>query len=148
MVHNGNCQNEIADAQGADATRWAGTVSEIPPVTTTLGDIETRLPEIQARVAANLHVVADDPWVEQAVDAAVVYVIDYTARNDVGLPDDNLTAAGLVLFGTRIYLDAFSPGGAQVAVADPTFEPIFQPEHLFKHVRHYFMRLTSQWGVA
>ena len=113
-----------------------------------VGPIETRLSEIAARVAANIHSATPDVWVIRAVDAAVVYVIEWTNRTDVGLPDDALTISGLVGFAERIYLDAFSPNGAQVAVADAGFAPVFQPEHLYKHWSHYFDHLQVAWGVA
>jgi len=124
-------------------------MSEIPPAVIVYGPIETRLTEIADRVATNVHSsTEEDVWVENAVDAALVYVINDTGRADVGLPDDALTATGLIVFAERIYLDAFSPNGAQVAVADAGFAPIFQPEHLYKHVRHYFRRLQISWGVG
>jgi len=114
-----------------------------------VGPIETRLSEIAARVATNVHSsIEEDVWVENAVDAAVLYVINDTGRADLGLPDDALTVTGLTVFAERIYLDAFSPNGAQVAVADAGFAPIFQPEHLYKHVRHYFRHLTMEFGVG
>ena len=113
-----------------------------------VGPIAARIPEIAARVATNVHAATADAWIERAVDAAIAYVIEWTNRADVGLPDDALTVTGLVGFAERIYLDAFSPNGAQVAVADAGFAPVFQPEHLFKHWRHYFLRLYPSWGVA
>lgn len=120
---------------------------EIPP-TTVLGPIESRLPDIVGRVAANVNGDASDEWVVSAVDAAVGYVIDYTNRNTIGLPDDALTVNGLVGFATRIYLDAWNPNGSNVAIGDPTFEPIYQPEVLDKHWRHYWRRLYVGWGIA
>lgn len=121
--------------------------TQIPPATV-LGDIEQQLPLVVQRVAANLHVDESDQWVIGAVDAAVAYVIDYTNRNAIGLPGDALTMNGLVGFATRIYQDGFAPQQVNVAVGDPVFEPIFTPEHLFKHWRHYFLRLYVKWGVA
>jgi len=124
-------------------------MSDIPPAVIEVGPVATRLTEIAARVATNVHSsIEEDVWVEEAVDAAVLYVINDTGRSDVGLPDDALTVTGLTVFAERIYLDAFSPNGAQVAVADASFAPIFQPEHLYKHVRHYFRRLQVSWGVG
>lgn len=124
----------------------------VPPVVDTLGAIEAKLPDIAARVAENLHITSEsedvDVWVASAVDAAVGYVIGATNRSSVGLPDDALTVNGLVGFSTRIYQDGFSPNGVQLAIVDPTFEPIFQPEHLYKHWRHYFARLQMRWGIA
>ena len=119
----------------------------IPP-TTVLGPIEAVLPTIVARVESNLHATTGDVWVTSAVDSAVEYVIDYTNRNDVGLPDDALTQNGIVGFATRIYQDAFMPLGQALAMGDPAFTPEFAPEHLFKHWRHYFLRLYPKWGVA
>jgi len=106
------------------------------------------MPELVERVRANLNAAADDEQVSEAVNAAVLYVIDYSGRNDIGLPDDALTQNGIVGYATRIYQDAFSPSGAQVAIGDPLFTPMFAPEHLFKHWRHYFLRLYVAWGVA
>jgi hypothetical protein len=123
-------------------------VAEIPPDVLVIGPIAARVDEIAERVRENLHADPLDAWVETAVDAALVYVIDQTNRADVGLPDDELTVHGLVGFASRIYLDAFSPGGAQVAVGDTSFAPIFNPEHLFKHWRHYFLRLYPSWGIG
>lgn len=125
-------------------------MSEIPtiPPLTTFGPVEDRIPEIVARVAQNLHVTLPDDWVEQAVDSAVIFVIDRTNRNEIGLPADSLTVSGLVGFSTRIHQDAFSPNGAQVAVGDGSFEPTFLPENLWKHWRHYFTRLNPAWGVG
>jgi len=127
-----------------------GVSSDLPviPPDSIIGPIEVRLQEIVNRVAENLHGEVTDPWITSAVDAAIVFVLDQTNRNSVGLPSDPLTVNGLVGFATRIYLDAFSPNGSQVAIADPTFEPIFQPENLWKHWRHYFKRLYPRWGVA
>lgn len=123
----------------------------IPPEIVT-GPIETKRPAIIGRVSANVHVAYDvdapDEWVSSAVDAAIVYVIRQTNRQAVGLPDDALTTNGLIGFATRIFLDGFSANGAQVAIGDPSFEPIFQPEHLFKHWRHYFTQLYPRWGIA
>lgn len=119
----------------------------IPP-STVLGPIEAKLPDLVARVASNLHADAADEWVMSAVDAAVAYVIDYSNRNEIGLPDDALTMNGLVGFATRIYQDGFSPNGVNVAIGDPMFTPTFSPEHLFKHWRHYFLRLYPKWGIA
>jgi hypothetical protein len=126
-------------------TSVSNGVPVIPP-DSILGPIEERLPAIMLRVATILH--TEDPEIETAVLAAVIFVIDQTNRNTVGLPDDALTIEGLVGFSTRIYLDAYSPNGSQVAIADPTFEPIFQPENLWKHWRHYFRRLYPRWGIA
>jgi hypothetical protein len=120
---------------------------QIPP-DSILGPIEARIPDIVARVAQNLNAAPEDEWVQTAVESAIIYVTDYTNRNALGLPNDSLTVSGLVVFGTRIHQDAFAPNGAQVAVGDSSFEPIFQPEHLYKHVRHYFNRLDVTWGVA
>ena len=124
----------------------------IPPVTV-LGPIEAKRDELIDRVRENLHVIAgtvEDPelWVPSAVDSAIGYVIDYSNRNSVGLPDDALTCNGIVGFATRIYQDAFAPRGVQLAISDAIFEPVFTPEHLFKHWRHYFLRLYVRWGVA
>lgn len=113
-----------------------------------VGPISTLLSTVVGRVADNLHGDPADTWIISAVDAAVEYVTVWTNRETLGLPDDPLTVNGLVGFATRIYLDAFTPGGAQVAVVDPSFVPIYQPEHLFKHWRHYFNRLDVAWGVA
>jgi len=114
-----------------------------------VGEIETRVPEIVDRVAVNVHSsTEEDAWIENAVDAAVLYVIEWTGRGEVGLPDDALAVTGLVGFAERLYLDAFSPNGAQVAVADASFAPVFQPEHLFKHWRHYFLHLQVSWGIG
>jgi len=113
-----------------------------------VGPIAARIPEIAARVATNVHAATVDDWIQRAVDAAIAYVIEWTNRADVGLPDDALTVTGLVGFSERIYLDSFSPNGAQVAVADADFSPIFQPEHLAKHWRHYWQHLDVAWGVA
>ena len=123
-------------------------MTDIPPAVIEVGPIATRIPEIAARVATNVHAATTDAWIENAVDAAVLYVISWTGRAAVGLPDDALTVAGLVGFAERIYLDAYSPNGAQVAVADASFAPMFQPEHLFKHWSHYFQRLEIAWGIA
>lgn len=121
----------------------------IPPVDPEVGDIGDRLEEIVARVMENLGAEGqDDTWYLSAVNAALLYVIEHENRYTVGLPDDEITVNGLVGFATRIYLDAFSPGGAQVAIGDPSFTPIFQPEHLYKHWRHYFARLRGAWGIA
>ena len=120
---------------------------EIPPATV-LGPIEAVMPDLVERVRKNLHAAPDDEQVAEAVSAAVLYVIDYSDRNELGLPDDALTQNGIVGYATRIYQDAFSPSGAQVAVGDPFFAPVFAPEHLFKHWRHYFLRLYVGWGIA
>lgn len=113
-----------------------------------VGPIDDMLSTIVARVADNLHADPDDVWVIGAVEAAAEYVTVWTNRETLGLPDDQLTVNGLVGFATRIYQDAFMVGGAQVAVMDAGFAPIFAPEHLFKHWRHYFNRLNVAWGVA
>lgn len=118
----------------------------IPPPVLGYGPIEGSIPLILERVAKLLHDNVDDEWLALALDAAIIYVITDTAREELGLPDDSLTITGLVQFTQRIYLD--TPNGAQVAIGDPTFEPIFQPEHLYKHVRHYFKRLKVRFGVA
>jgi len=112
-----------------------------------IGPIEDRHDEITARVANNLHTTAD-VWVTSAVDSAIEYVLIKTERVDVGLEDNELTVNGLVGFSERLYLDAFSPNGVNVSVADPAFEPIFQPEHLWKHWRHYFEVRKIAWGIA
>lgn len=122
-------------------------MTTIPPVYT-LGPIEARLPDIVARVAANLHADEADEWLASAVEAAAVWVIDVTNRSTIGLPDDAPTVNGLVGFATRIFGDPFSAGGAQVAIGDPTFEPIFNPERLDKHWRDYWRRLYRAWGIA
>jgi len=41
-----------------------------------------------------------------------------------------------------------SPGGVSNAYADPTFQPVYQPENLYAHVHHYFDHLAVSWGVA
>lgn len=119
------------------------------------GPIDARVTDIVDRVAENVHGDPTDEWIASSVDAAVDMVTIRTARDDIGLPDDEATVNGLVLLAIRIYTD--TPGGAQVAVADPTFEPIFQPENLWKHVRHYFNHLFGYvpddvgpkgWGVG
>ena len=110
------------------------------------GPIEDKRDEIIARVATLLHVPAEDVWCGAAVDAAIEYAIDATNRQEVGLPDTALTVNGIVIFATRLYTD--TPNGAQVAIGDPSFDPIFQPESLWKHVRHYFDHLDVAWGVA
>jgi hypothetical protein len=112
----------------------------------TTGPLSTRYDDIVARVASLIHVPADDVWVAAAVDSAIEFVISKTNRELVGLPDDPLTVNGIVLFSQRLYLD--TPNGAQVAIGDPSFDPIFQPESLWKHVRHYFDRLDVAWGIA
>jgi hypothetical protein len=111
-----------------------------------VGPVEAQRDAITARAAALLHVPADDEWLAAAVDAAIEFSVSKTNRDDVGLPADSLTVNGLVLFAQRLYLD--TPGGAQVAVGDPSFEPMFQPENLWKHVRHYFERLKGSWGIG
>jgi len=123
-------------------------MSDIPPAVVVIGPIGTRIPEIVARVAANVHGSTTDVFIDNAVDAALVYVINWTNRADVGLPDDALVVNGLVGFAERIYLDSFSPNGAQVAVADAGFAPLFQPEHLAKHWSHYWKHLQVAWGVS
>jgi len=123
-------------------------MSVIPPAVIEVGPIGTRLPEIAARVATNVHAATADDWLQRAVNAAVEYVINKEGRSTVGLPDDARTITGLVVFAERMYLNADSPNGAQVAVADAGFAPIFQPEHLYKGVRHYFSHLTMEFGVA
>lgn len=119
----------------------------IPPIQT-IGPIEARIPEIVACVAEKLNVVdtTGPCGVETSVEAAIIFAIDQTNRYDVGLPDDSLTIKGVELLAERIHLD--TPNGAQVAVADPTFEPVFQPENLWKHVRHYFRRLYPRFGIS
>lgn len=119
----------------------------IPP-DSIYGPIETRLAEIVARVADNLHGDPADPWIASAVTSAAVYVIDYTDRNEIGLPADEVTVNGLVEFASRIYTRAFNPGGATVAIADPSFTPIFQPRDLYTGVDTYFNRLNIGWGIA
>lgn len=111
-----------------------------------IGPIADKRDEIIARVASALHVPAEDVWVAAAVDSAIEYAIDSTNRDLLGLPDTPLTVSGLVIFAQRLYLD--SPNGAQVAVGDAGFDPIFLPESLWKHVRHYFDHLDVAWGVA
>lgn len=112
----------------------------------TTGPLSSRYDDIVARVASLIHVPADDMWVAAAVDSAIEFVISKTNREEIGLPDDPLTVQGIVLLAQRLYLD--TPNGAQVAVGDPSFDAIFQPESLWKHVRHYFDRLDVSWGVA
>ena len=104
--------------------------------------------EIIERVRANLNADAADVWVEHAVDAATQYVTIQTERLELGLPGDSLTITGLVVFATRLYLDAFAANGAQVAYGDPGFEPVFQPEDLYTHVHHYFDHLQLTFGIA
>jgi len=120
--------------------------TEIPPPILSIGTIEGRRNDIIERVAKNINSHSDDEWVASAVDAAIIFVIDKTGRSEIGLPDDPVTVNGLVIFSQRLYLD--TPNGAQVAVADDSFGPIFQPESLWKHVRHYFDRLDISWGIA
>ena len=124
--------------------RWDATLWPADP-----GDIADRLPEIAARVRANLHADPDDEWVDHAIDAAIGYVIVWGDLAEVGLPADDLTATGLVGFAERIYLDPAGPNGTQGAIGDyTTFEPTYTPEHLYRHWRHYFKHLTAGWGIA
>ena len=120
----------------------------IPPEIATIGPIEAVLPDLVARVAANLHADASDEWVIGAVDAAVTYVIRQTNRAEIGLPDDFVTRSGIVGFATRIYLDAYHPNGATTAFADDTFVPLLNPSALWKHWRDYFTQLYRRWGIA
>ena len=113
-----------------------------------IGPIEDRRDEIVDRVAANLHVSAADVWVGSAVDAAIEYTLIKTERGDIGLEDTELNVNWLVGFSTRLYMDAFAPTGANVAVGDPNFEPIFSPEKLDKHWREYFLPTKVLWGVG
>ena len=108
--------------------------------------IADRRTEIIGRVAANLHVDPDDVWVASAVDAAIEYTLIKTELEE--LADTELNVNGLVGFSTRLYMDAFSPTGANVSVGDPNFEPIFSPEKLDKHWREYFLNIKVLWGVA
>jgi hypothetical protein len=107
---------------------------------------------VAADVATNLHRPADDPVVGRAVAAAIEYVATYTGLADLEppgpVPGDALTFNGMVGFATRLYLDQYAPNGAQSAVGDNTFEPIFTPEDIYRHWHHYFDRLTVSWGVA
>ena len=119
----------------------------IPPVSI-IGPIEAKRDDLVARLRANLNAAADDIWVAAAIDSAITYVIDQTNRNAIGLPDDLLTQNGIVGFATRIYQDSFMPNGTSVGIGDPVFTPDFAPEHLFKHWRHYFLRLYPKWGIA
>jgi len=112
----------------------------------TIGPLSVRYDDAIARVASSLNVAADDVWVINAVDSAIDFVITKTNRELVGLPDDPLTVSGVVVLAQRIYLD--TPNGANVAIGDASFDPIFQPENLWKHVRHYFDRLDISYGVA
>ena len=123
--------------------RWDATMTPTDP-----GDIADRITEIVARVRANLHAADDNEWVDHAVDAAIQYVIVWTDRTEYGLPADDLTATGIVGFAERIYLDQYAPSGAQSTIGDDTFDPIYNPEHLYRHWRHYFAHLTSGWGIA
>ena len=111
-----------------------------------VGPIAAARDMIIDRVAELLHVAPDDVWVAAAVDSAIIYARTYTNRDEVGLPDDPLTVNGVVVFAQRLYLD--TPSGVNVAVGDAGFEPIFQPEHLWKHVRHYFDPLDIAYGIA
>jgi len=106
--------------------------------------IADRRVEIIDRVAANLHVAPDD--VGSAVDAAIEYTLIKTELDE--LADTELNVNGLVGFSTRLYMDAFSPTGANVAVGDPNFEPVFTPEKLDKHWREYFLNTKVAWGIA
>ena len=123
--------------------RWDATLWPADP-----GDIADRLTEISDRVRVNLHAPDDDEWVEHAINAAIGYVIAWTGRAELGLPSDDLTTFGLVGFAERIYLDQYGPTGAQTAVGDLSFEPMYTPEHLYRHWRHYFDHLTIGWGIA
>lgn len=139
----------VGDPPAAPPDEGARVLIEVSrEVIEPVGPISTLLTTVTARVADNLHAELPDEWITSAVDAAVEYVTVWTNRETLGLPDDPLTVNGLVGFATRIYQDAFMPGGASVAIADPSFVPIFTPEHLFKHWRHYFNRLNVAWGVA
>jgi hypothetical protein len=113
-----------------------------------VGPIAQRFDDIVERVAANLHVDPTDVWVISAVNAAIEYTIMKTERFELGLDSTELNVNGLVGFATRLYMDAFSPTGANVAVGDPNFEPIFSPEKLDKHWREYFLNIKVLWGVA
>ena len=68
-----------------------------------------------------------------------------TETNSV-CPTHRSTVNGVILFAQKLYTD--TPNGAQVAIGDPSFEPIFQPESLWKHVRHYFDHLDVAYGVC
>ena len=108
--------------------------------------IADRRDEIIARVASQPARRAGDVWVASAVDAAIEYT--YTKTELAELEDTELNVNGLVGFSTRLYLDAFSPTGANVAVGDAGFTPIFLPEKLDKHWREYFLNQRVAWGVA
>jgi len=108
--------------------------------------IVDRRTDIVDRVAANLHIDSLDVWVGSAVDAAIEYTLIKTELAE--LADTELNVNGLVGFSTRLYMDSFSPTGANVAVGDPNFEPIFSPEKLDKHWREYFLNSKILWGVA
>lgn len=123
------------------------TFTQIPPATV-LGPIESKLSDLQARVAENLHVDASDPWLISSVDAAILYVIDYTNRNTIGLPDDSTTMNSLVGFASAIYQSSFSPTGVQIAVADSAFEPVFPQQRVLTYWRREFHRLDRAWGIA
>jgi hypothetical protein len=111
-----------------------------------VGPIAGRQAEIVGRVAELLHVAPDDVWVTAAVDSATEYAVVMTNLEDVGLPDEPLVVAGLIVFAQRMYTD--SPSGVNVAIGDPSFEPIFQPENLWKHVRHYFIHLRPKFAIG
>jgi hypothetical protein len=138
----------LGTVPGLPAFRQLVLLDFLRPVLSTVGPISVRFDEIVARVAANLHVDPDDVWVGSAVDAAIEYTLIKTERFDVGLDDSELNINGLVGFSTRLYMDSFSPTGANVAVGDPNFEPIFSPEKLDKHWREYFLNSKVLWGVA
>ena len=121
--------------------------TQIPPVTV-LGPIETKLSDLRERVAANLHIDASDPSLISAVDAAIAYVIDYTNRNAIGLPDDAPTVEALVGFAAAWHQSQFSPTGVQVAVGDQVFEPIFPSRAWLSYWRDHFHRLDRAWGIA
>jgi len=131
---------------GLPKTRQRVLFDFFRPAVETTGAVATRYDDILARTAALLHVPADDVWLAAAVDSAVEYTIMKTERHEIGLPDTPLIVNGLIIFAQRLYLD--SPNGVQVSAGDPQFEPIYQPEHLWRHVRHYFDHLDVAYGVA
>lgn len=110
------------------------------------------LAAVADRVAGNVNRPAGDPVVVAAVDAAAIYVSTYAVGDPDGdpaaVPDDALTASGLVVFSTRLYLDQWAPNGAMAAVGDTSVDPVFTPEDVYRHVHHYFDRLATTWGIA
>jgi hypothetical protein len=111
-----------------------------------VGPIAGERDDIIVRVAELLHVAPDDEWVVVAVDQALDFEVMKTGRAEIGLPAEPLPIGGTIVFAQRLYLN--SPNGAQVAVGDAGFEPIFTPENLWKGVRHYFDPYDISWGVA